>query len=85
MQLAYLALETGDTATVMSEMDLAVQIIPEDAGVRYQYGYALGSLNKLKEAEAQLTKAIELDPRFLPRPISFSRMSFRQRPARRKR
>jgi len=64
VQLAYLALETGDTATVMNEMDLAVQIIPEDAGVRYQYGYALGTLNKLKEAEAQLTKAIELDPDF---------------------
>jgi len=46
------------------EMDLAVQISPEDAGIRYQYGYALGTLNKLKEAEAQLTKAIELDPDF---------------------
>jgi tetratricopeptide (TPR) repeat protein len=64
VQLAYLALETGDTATVMSEMDLAVQISPEDAGIRYQYGYALGSVNKLKEAEVQLTKAIELDPDF---------------------
>jgi len=64
VQLAYLALEGGDTATVMNEMDLAVQINPEDAGIRYQYGYALGSLNKLKEAEAQLKKAIELDPDF---------------------
>jgi tetratricopeptide (TPR) repeat protein len=64
VQLAYLALEVGDTATVMNEMDLAVQIDPDDAGVRYQYGYALGSLNKLKEAEAQLKKAIELDPDF---------------------
>ena len=64
VQLAYLALEGGDTATVMNEMDLAVQIDPDDAGVRYQYGYALGSLNKLKEAEVQLKKAIELDPDF---------------------
>jgi tetratricopeptide (TPR) repeat protein len=64
VQLAYLALEGGDTATVMNEMDLAVQIKPEDAGIRYQYGYALGSLNKLKEAEVQLKKAIELDPDF---------------------
>jgi tetratricopeptide (TPR) repeat protein len=64
VQLAYLALEGGDTATVMNEMDLAVQIKPEDAGIRYQYGYALGSLNKLKEAETQLKKAIELDPDF---------------------
>jgi tetratricopeptide (TPR) repeat protein len=64
VQLAYLALEGGDTATVMNEMDLAVQISPNDPGIRYQYGYALGSLNKLKEAEVQLTKAIELDPDF---------------------
>lgn len=64
VQLAYLALEGGDTATVMNEMDLAVQIKPEDAGIRYQYGYALGSLNKLKEAEVQLKKAIDLDPDF---------------------
>lgn len=64
VQLAYLALEGGDTATVMNEMDLAVQIKPDDAGIRYQYGYALGSLNKLKEAEVQLKKAIELDPDF---------------------
>ena len=64
VQLAYLALEGGDTATVMNEMDLAVQISPDDAGIRYQYGYALGSLNKLKEAEVQLKKAIELDPDF---------------------
>jgi tetratricopeptide (TPR) repeat protein len=64
VQLAYLALEGGDTAIVMNEMDLAVQISPNDAGIRYQYGYALGSLNKLKEAEVQLKKAIELDPDF---------------------
>lgn len=64
VQLALLGLETGDTATVMSEMDVAVQIKPDDAGVRYQYGFALGSLNKLKDAEVQLKKAVELDPDF---------------------
>jgi tetratricopeptide (TPR) repeat protein len=64
LQLAYLGLEAGDTATVVNEMDLAVQISPDDPGIRYQYGYALGSLDKLKEAEVQLKKAIELDPDF---------------------
>jgi tetratricopeptide (TPR) repeat protein len=64
VQLAYLALESGDTATVMNEMDLAVSIKPDDPGIRYQYGFALGSLNRLKEAEVQLLKAIELDPDF---------------------
>jgi predicted Zn-dependent protease len=42
-------------------MDLAVQIRPNDAGLRYQYGFALGAMNKLKEAEAQLRKSAELD------------------------
>jgi tetratricopeptide (TPR) repeat protein len=64
VQLAYLALESGDTATVTNEMDLAVQIKPNDPGIRFQYGYALGGLNKLTEAEVQLKKAIELDPDF---------------------
>ena len=64
LQLAYLALEKGDTAAVTNEMDLAVQIKPDDAGIRFAYGYSLGSLNRLKEAEPQLRKAIELDPDF---------------------
>ena len=64
LQLAYLALEKGDTATVTNEMDLAVQIKPDDPGIRFEYGYSLGTLNHLKEAEPQLRKAIELDPDF---------------------
>ncbi len=64
VQLAYLGLESGDTTSVISEMDLAVAIRPDDPGIRYQYGFALGSLNKLKDAEVQLKKAIELDPDF---------------------
>ena len=64
VQLAFLALESGDTATVINEMDLAVQIKPDDAGIRFQYGYALGGLNRLSEAEVQLKKAVELDPDF---------------------
>jgi tetratricopeptide (TPR) repeat protein len=64
VQLAFLALESGDVATVVNEMDLAVQIKPNDPGIRYQYGYALGDLNKLNESEVQLKKAIELDPDF---------------------
>lgn len=64
LQLAYLALEKGDTAAVTNEMELAVQIKPDDAGIRFAYGYQLGSLNHLKEAEPQLRKAIQLDPDF---------------------
>jgi Tfp pilus assembly protein PilF len=64
VQLAYLGLSSGDTAAVTTEMDMAVQIKPDDAGIRYQYGYALGELNRLKEAEVQLKKAVELDSDF---------------------
>jgi Tfp pilus assembly protein PilF len=64
VQLAYLSLESGDTASIISELDVAMQIKPEDVGIRYQYGYALGSLHKLSEAEVQLKKAIGLDPDF---------------------
>jgi len=49
---------------VTTEMDMAVQIKPDDAGIRYQYGFALGSLNRLKDAEVQLKKALELDSDF---------------------
>ena len=43
-------------------MDLAVQIRPDDPGLRYQYGYTLASLKKLPEAEKQLRSAIAIDP-----------------------
>ena len=64
LQLAYLALERGDTAAVSNEMELAVQIKPDDPVIRFEYGYSLGTLNHLKEAEPQLRKAIELDSDF---------------------
>ncbi|MGH7651273.1 MAG: hypothetical protein ACREMS_05465 [Gemmatimonadaceae bacterium] len=62
VQLGFLALQHRDTATARSEMDLAVQIRPDDPGLRYQYGYTLGALHLLPQAEEQLKKAIELDP-----------------------
>lgn len=64
VNLAYLALETGDAETVISEMNLAVDIKPDDPGIRYRYGYALGTVSKLEEAEVQLKKAVELNPDF---------------------
>jgi tetratricopeptide (TPR) repeat protein len=64
VNLAYLALETGDAETVISEMNLAVDIKPDDPGIRFRYGYALGTVSKLDEAVIQLKKAVELDPDF---------------------
>jgi len=64
VQLAYIALEAKDTTTALNEMDLAVQLRGDDPGMRYIYGYTLASVQKLKEAEEQLTKARDLDPVF---------------------
>jgi tetratricopeptide (TPR) repeat protein len=64
VMLAFVALETGDAETVISEMNLAVDIRPDDPGIRYRYGYALGTVSRLEEAEVQLKKAVELNPDF---------------------
>jgi Tfp pilus assembly protein PilF len=64
VQLGYLALEAKDTATALSEMDLAVQIRGDDPTLRYVYGYSLAVSGKYRDAEVQLRKAIELDPVF---------------------
>jgi predicted Zn-dependent protease len=59
-----LALSTGDTATALSELDLAVQIAGDEPFLRYVYGFALASLGKFPEAKEHLTKANELEPYF---------------------
>ena len=64
LQLGYMALEAKDTATALSEMDLAVQIRGDDPTLRYIYGYSLAVSGRYKDAEVQLHKAIELDPVF---------------------
>lgn len=62
VQLGYLALDAKDTTTALSEMDLAVQIRGDDPALRFIYGYSLAVSGKLKDAESQLRKAIEIDP-----------------------
>jgi tetratricopeptide (TPR) repeat protein len=62
VRLAYMALDAKDTTTALSEFDLAVQLRPIDAGLRYQYGFVLAAAAKADEAVEQLTKAIELNP-----------------------
>jgi tetratricopeptide (TPR) repeat protein len=68
IRLAYLALQAKDTATALSEFDLAVQLRPDDVGLLYQYGYALMISNRLDDAAGALTKAIQGNPLYaLPR------------------
>ena len=66
LQLAFIALESKDTTTALSEMDLATQLRGDDAGTRYMYGYTLATSGKTADAETQLRKALELDPVFAP-------------------
>ncbi|MEX2181545.1 MAG: hypothetical protein WD771_05845 [Gemmatimonadaceae bacterium] len=60
--LARLALETGDTATALSEMALAAELAPREAAVHYQHGELLLAAGEAADAVAPLRKAIELEP-----------------------
>ncbi|HET6232474.1 MAG TPA: tetratricopeptide repeat protein [Longimicrobiaceae bacterium] len=64
VRLSALALAAGDTASAISEMDLAVQIRPGDGSLRYNYGFVLGTARKFEEAAEQFKKAQELEPSF---------------------
>ena len=68
VRLAYLALSAKDTATALSEFDLAVQLRPDDVGLLYQYGFMLMLTNRLDDAATVLNKAIHGNPVYaLPR------------------
>jgi tetratricopeptide (TPR) repeat protein len=60
--LANLAFQAGDTTTGLSEMELAVQINGEEPVMRLVYGYVLLAQKRYADAEAQLTKAIAVEP-----------------------
>jgi Tfp pilus assembly protein PilF len=60
--IAGLLLAQGDTTGALSEMDLAVQLQPDDAALRYRYATILVQAKRDGDAAAQLRKAIALDP-----------------------
>ena len=64
VQLAYIGINAKDTSMALSEMDLAVQIRPDDPILHYTYGYALATSGRFEDAQTQLRKAIEADPHF---------------------
>jgi tetratricopeptide (TPR) repeat protein len=70
VNLGVLALQEGDTATGLNELDLAVQIKGDEPMLRVFYGYLLSRVKRYPEAEVQLAKAIELEP-FYARPYQF--------------
>ena len=61
-RMAALALSAGDTATALSEYDLAIQLNGDDAPLRAEYGAVLVALGKHADAEPHLLRAIEVEP-----------------------
>ena len=61
-RMAALALSAGDTATALSEYELAVQLNGDDAPLRTEYGAVLVAIGKHAEAEPHLLRAIEVEP-----------------------
>jgi tetratricopeptide (TPR) repeat protein len=62
LRLGQLALSTGDSATALSELALAVETGGNEPSVRVAYGFALAAAGKIDEAAVQLQKAIEIEP-----------------------
>jgi Tfp pilus assembly protein PilF len=58
------ALEHGDSVIAVAEMALAVELAPQEADLRYDYGVLLLQTRKPLEGVAELAKAVELDPYF---------------------
>ncbi len=67
VRLGRMALTAGDTATALSELDLAVQLKGDDPWVQAHYGATLAQAGRLGDAVEHLRKAIELEP-FYPIP-----------------
>jgi tetratricopeptide (TPR) repeat protein len=59
--LAGLAMQAHDTATALSEMDLAVQLRPDDPFLQNTYGFMLINAGRPADAEFHLREAIRLD------------------------
>lgn len=62
MRLGTIALGAGDTATALSEMDLAAQINNDEPGLQATYGTVLAQAGHIPEAQQHLHRAVEIDP-----------------------
>jgi Flp pilus assembly protein TadD len=63
-RMAMLQLAQGDTTNALTEMDLAVQLEPNDPVLRYSYAMVLVSARRDGDAATQLMKAAAVDPYF---------------------
>ncbi len=74
-RLAQLQLKGGDTTAALTEMDLAVQLQPNDPGLRYSYAMLLVQAGKDGDAGQQLIKAIAADPYYAAPRFLLARIS----------
>jgi Tfp pilus assembly protein PilF len=74
MQLAFIALDQKDTATALTEMDLATQLRPDDATAQYLYGYALVRAGKANQAIEHLKKASQIEPLYAAPKLIYARI-----------
>jgi tetratricopeptide (TPR) repeat protein len=74
-RMAQLELATGDTAGAVTEMDLAIQLQPNDPALRYAYAEALVEARRDGEAASQLLKASALDPYYAPPHLLLARIA----------
>lgn len=72
--LSTLAMARGDTATAVSELALAVELSPDDAAARVQYGLLLVRTRKAQEAVAEFTRAAELEPYYAAPHLMLARL-----------
>lgn len=74
-RLAELSMAKGDTANGLLEMDLAIQLQPEDPVLRFGYAKMLVTAHRDGDAAAQLTKAIAADPYYAPPHMLLARIA----------
>ena len=74
-KIAQLQLAKGDTTAALTELDLAVQLQPNDAVAHYTYAVALVAAGHDAAAAAQLKLAIAADPYFVPPHLLLARIA----------
>jgi tetratricopeptide (TPR) repeat protein len=74
-KMASLQLEQGDTASAITEMELAVQLQPNDPVLLYDYAMTLIRARRDGEAATQLGRSAAADPYYAPPHMLLARMA----------
>jgi tetratricopeptide (TPR) repeat protein len=74
-KMAMLQLAKGDTTNAFTELDLAIQLQPNDPALRYSYAVALIQARRDADAVTQLMKSIEVDPYYVAPRLLLARIA----------